>query len=203
MSKVVNKVAIKVSTALRAGLMFPPGKIRQHFISLILITKEYSDLKYSKCGFIYLAAVVEYLMAEILELAGSVARTCKRSRVTIEHINKAILQDTELSIIYTKFIEKPETKYAIKYDYCRYSRIVLKQVHPDLVLAQDSQKYLNKLINYTLDMLAFALPTIINKKIVTSRDIQTLVRLQLTYELTKHAVSEATKAIVKYTSSKA
>ncbi|CAL8316543.1 unnamed protein product [Arctogadus glacialis] len=37
---------------------------------------------------------------------------------------------------------------------------------------------------------------------ITSREIQTAVRLLLPGELAKHAVSEGTKAVTKYTSSK-
>ena len=40
------------------------------------------------------------------------------------------------------------------------------------------------------------------KYTITSREIQTAVRLLLPGELAKHAVSEGTKAVTKYTSSK-
>ena len=41
-----------------------------------------------------------------------------------------------------------------------------------------------------------------NKRSITSREIQTTVRLLLPGELAKHSVSECTKAVTKYTSSK-
>jgi histone H3/H4 len=40
------------------------------------------------------------------------------------------------------------------------------------------------------------------KSTITSREIQTAIRLLLPGELAKHAVSEGTKAVTKYTSSK-
>ncbi len=43
----------------------------------------------------------------------------------------------------------------------------------------------------------------VNKRhTISSREIQTAVRLNLPGELSKHAVSEGTKAVTKYTSSK-
>ena len=44
--------------------------------------------------------------------------------------------------------------------------------------------------------------TLAPRSTITSREIQTAVRLLLPGELAKHAVSEGTKAVTKYTSSK-
>jgi histone H2A len=75
----------------RAGLTFPVGRLRRHL----------HDGQYAKrVGIgapVYLAAVLEYLTAEILELAGNASRDLKKVRIIPRHIMLAIRNDEELN----------------------------------------------------------------------------------------------------------
>jgi histone H2B len=80
---------------------------------------------------------------------------------------------------------------------------VLKQVHPDTGISSKSMAILNSFITDQFEKIATAAAQLsrVNKKpTLTSREIQTAVRLVLPGELAKHAVSEGTKAVTKFTS---
>ncbi|KAE8666741.1 Histone H2B [Hibiscus syriacus] len=81
---------------------------------------------------------------------------------------------------------------------------VLKQVHPDIGISSKAMGIMNSFINDIFEKLAHEASRLAryNKKpTITSREIQTAVRLVLPGELAKHAVSEGTKAVTKFTSS--
>ena len=81
---------------------------------------------------------------------------------------------------------------------------VLKQVHPDTGISSKAMSIMNSFINDIFEKIATEAAKLsrYNKKpTVTSREIQTAVRLVLPGELAKHAVSEGTKAVTKFTSS--
>ena len=80
---------------------------------------------------------------------------------------------------------------------------VLKQVHPDTGISSKAMSILNSFINDIFEKIATEtsqLARYTKKPTVTSREIQTAVRLILPGELAKHAVSEGTKAVTKFTS---
>jgi histone H2B len=80
---------------------------------------------------------------------------------------------------------------------------VLKQVHPDIGISSKAMSIMNSFINDIFEKLATEASRLAryNKKpTITSREIQTSVRLVLPGELAKHAVSEGTKAVTKFTS---
>ncbi|KAL5986147.1 hypothetical protein ACLOJK_028137 [Asimina triloba] len=81
---------------------------------------------------------------------------------------------------------------------------VLKQVHPDIGISSKAMGIMNSFINDIFEKLAqesSRLARYNKKPTITSREIQTSVRLVLPGELAKHAVSEGTKAVTKFTSS--
>merc|ERR1712071_617051 len=82
---------------------------------------------------------------------------------------------------------------------------VLKQVHPDTGVSSKAMSIMNSFVNDLFERIAAEASKLAqyNKRsTITSREIQTSVRLLLPGELAKHAVSEGTKAVTKYTSSK-
>ena len=92
-----------------------------------------------------------------------------------------------------------------KESYGIYIYKVLKQVHPDTGVSSKAMSIMNSFVNDLFERIANEASrlTKYNKKsTISSREIQTAVRLLLPGELAKHAVSEGTKAVTKYTSSK-
>ncbi|KAH9311078.1 hypothetical protein KI387_026113, partial [Taxus chinensis] len=79
-----------VTKSIRAGLQFPVGRI-----SRFLKKGRYAK----RVGIgapVYLAAVMEYLAAEVLELAGNAARDNKKNRIIPRHVLLAVRNDEEL-----------------------------------------------------------------------------------------------------------
>ena len=94
---------------------------------------------------------------------------------------------------------------ARKQTYGSYIYKVLKQVHPDVGVSKKSMSIMNSFVNDLFERIAgqaSSLAAINRRKTMSSREVQTAVRLLLPGELAKHAVSEGTKAVTKYTSSK-
>ena len=92
-----------------------------------------------------------------------------------------------------------------KQTYGRYIYRVLKQVHPDVGVSTKAMSIMNSFVNDLFERVASEASRLVSNnrgKTLSSREIQTSVRLLLPGELAKHAVSEGTKAVTKYTSSK-
>ena len=88
--------------------------------------------------------------------------------------------------------------------YSTYIYKVLKQVHPDTGISKRGMSIMNSFINDVFERIAGEagkLSRYNKKSTLSSREIQTAVRLMLPGELAKHAVSEGTKAVTKFTSS--
>ena len=88
--------------------------------------------------------------------------------------------------------------------YSSYIYKVLKQVHPDTGISSKSMSIMNSFTNDIFEKIASEasrLTRYTKKGTLSSREIQTAVRLILPGELAKHAVSEGTKAVTKFTSS--
>ena len=97
-SKAKNDVQVKkvakiknVTSSSKAGLVFPVGRI-----SRLLKQGRYSEM-FGKGAVIFLAAVLEYLTCEILELAGNAAADEGKHRITPRHLQLSVRNDEELA----------------------------------------------------------------------------------------------------------
>ena len=87
--------------------------------------------------------------------------------------------------------------------YASYIYKVLKQVHPDTGISKKSMVIMDSFVHDLFEQIASEagrLARYNKKSTISSREIQTAVRLVLPGELAKHAVSEGTKAVTKYNS---
>ena len=101
--------------------------------------------------------------------------------------------------------DKKKRKGKRKESYAIYIYKVLKQVHPDTGVSSKAMSIMNSFVNDIFQRIAAEASRLAHynkRSTITSREIQTSVRLLLPGELAKHAVSEGTKAVTKYTSSK-
>ena len=80
-----------MSRSAKAGLQFPVGRIGR------FLKKGRFAARIGSGAPVYLASVLEYLTAEILELAGNAARDNKKTRIVPRHIQLAVRNDEELN----------------------------------------------------------------------------------------------------------
>ncbi|KAJ8584939.1 histone-fold-containing protein [Rhizopogon salebrosus TDB-379] len=95
-------------------------------------------------------------------------------------------------------------KKARKETYSSYIYKVLRQVHPDTGISTKAMGVLNSFVNDLFERIATEaskLASYSKKSTISSREIQTAVRLILPGELAKHAISEGTKSVTKFSAS--
>ncbi|KIP09563.1 hypothetical protein PHLGIDRAFT_22796 [Phlebiopsis gigantea 11061_1 CR5-6] len=100
--------------------------------------------------------------------------------------------------------DKKKRRKTRKETYSSYIYKVLKQVHPDTGISNKAMAILNSFVNDIFERIATEaskLASYSKKSTISSREIQTSVRLILPGELAKHAISEGTKSVTKFSSS--
>uniref|UniRef100_A0A3B3S3E1 Histone H2A n=1 Tax=Paramormyrops kingsleyae TaxID=1676925 RepID=A0A3B3S3E1_9TELE len=91
--KAVAKAKSSMTRSARAGLQFPVGRVAR------LLRKGNYAARIGTGAAVYLTAILEYLCAEVLELAGNASRDNKKLRITPRHIQLAVRNDEELNAL--------------------------------------------------------------------------------------------------------
>eukprot|EP00923_Selenidium_pygospionis_P035463 GHVN01061886.1.p2 GENE.GHVN01061886.1~~GHVN01061886.1.p2 ORF type:complete len:139 (-),score=24.59 GHVN01061886.1:956-1372(-) len=87
-----RKARSKSSTkSVKAGLQFPVGRMSRY------LKKGRFAKRVGAGAPVYMAAVLEYLCAELLELAGNAAKDVGKGRIMPRHIQLAVRSDEELN----------------------------------------------------------------------------------------------------------
>jgi len=86
------------SRSARSGLQLPVGRVHRK-----LREGGYAE-RVGSAAPVYLTGVLEYLLAEVLELAGTAARDNKKQRINPRHIQLAIRNDDELDTLFRRSI---------------------------------------------------------------------------------------------------
>ncbi|KAI0073792.1 histone-fold-containing protein [Panus rudis PR-1116 ss-1] len=107
------------SRSAKAGLQFPVGRVHR-----LLKRGNYAQ-RVGAGAPVYLAAVLEYLAAEILELAGNAARDNKKQRIVPRHLQLAIRNDEEC-VLYPR-----HSSYRLTHSSCRLNKLL-----GDVVISQ-------------------------------------------------------------------
>ncbi|KAJ7245118.1 histone-fold-containing protein [Mycena haematopus] len=111
----------RVSSSEKAGLQFPVARIRR-FLKI-----QHDRKRVTVSSAVYLAAVLEYLMAELLELAGNCANDMGRKNITPRHILLAIKNDNEGVFLSPCRVDQLLKKVII------FDGGVLPFIHPQLI----------------------------------------------------------------------
>ena len=93
-----TKKGTRVSHSARAGLTFPVGRMHRY------LKKGRYAARTSKVAAVQMAAILEYVTAEVLELSGDVARKENTKTLKPQHILLAVRSDTELNKLTSKAI---------------------------------------------------------------------------------------------------
>jgi len=122
-----------VSGSARAGLQFPVGRVLRILRDALVAKKQ----RVSHAAGVFLAAVLEYLVAEILELAGNARLAHKRIRINNAHLQRAVREDAELSWLFRDFSFRQGGAWASEYNAERpFKKAPVKHGEMDVLMAR-------------------------------------------------------------------
>eukprot|EP01018_Ginkgo_biloba_P027200 Gb_37731 [translate_table: standard] len=83
-----------ISRSSRAGLQFPVGRIHR-----VMKSRVHANSRIGATAAVYTAAILEYITAEVLELAGNASKDLKLKRITPRHLQLSIRGDEDLDTL--------------------------------------------------------------------------------------------------------
>jgi len=198
-----------------SGLVFDENPIKEFIRSKFQID-DLDDVAYS------LAASLEYLTAEIMELSGNAARDFSLNEIEPDHMRLAIVNDDELKAMLSQaaitgipelpdLLKENSDKNSLRsivetrINFSESIVIVLKQVHPDKSVSIRAKTVMNSILNDVLTSLLYHSFESIEKRENKIYDVEDVIQSigKVYYgDLTKHCVCEARKAISRLHRSK-
>ena len=103
----------------------------------------------------------------------------------------------------TPVVKKKGNKKRRQETFALYIYKVLRQVHPETGVSKKAMNIMNSFISDLFERIAVEASKLVRynkRRTLSSREIQSAVKLLLPGELAKHAISEGTKAVTKFTS---
>ena len=119
--KAIGGKKVPQSKSSRAGLQFPVGRIHRYLRGLINAKN-----RVGVTAAVYVAAILEYLTAEVLELAGNASKDLKVKRITPRHLLLAIRGDEELD----KLVSATIISSGVFFIFLTFSRCFLIFISP-------------------------------------------------------------------------
>ena len=103
----------------------------------------------------------------------------------------------------TQVVKKKGNRKRRQETFALYIYKVLRQVHPETGVSKKAMNIMNSFISDLFERIAVEASKLVRynkRRTLSSREIQSAVKLLLPGELAKHAISEGTKAVTKFTS---
>ncbi|XP_078579669.1 uncharacterized protein LOC144863899 [Branchiostoma floridae x Branchiostoma japonicum] len=196
-SDIFERIAAEASRLTAVRLLLP-GELAKHAVSED--TKAVPNLKQVHLDTGISSKAMDIMNSFVSDIFERIAAEASR----LAHYNKrSTISSREIQTAVRLLLPGELAKHAVSEDTKAVPN--LKQVHLDTGISSKAMDIMNSFVNDIFERIAAEASRLAHynkRSTITSREIQTAVRLLLPGELAKHAVSEGTKVVTKYTSSK-
>ena len=177
-----TEVVLSRNLAVKVGLQIDLNNVK-------LCLDKLSRRTFSVESIIVLTAYIEYMIAEILELAGNITYDDGRVDITYDDVANAVNQDEELRKLYTgKLVKKNLCLKNIKN--------IGKQVHTELFLSKGAEIYVDNMIE---DFIKRLINEVNVSGIIDPKELEKAIsNLIPNTQILKFAISQGKKALKKY-----